>query len=81
MPSQTLFKLFGVPFWHIKAKDHFNAEELIKEAHAIQARDKKRIVSNRGGWQSGFLEKEDCPKAWEYIRSNLESQEGIPLRH
>tara|TARA_B100001996_G_scaffold98335_1_gene73603 strand:- start:106 stop:705 length:600 start_codon:yes stop_codon:yes gene_type:complete len=77
----SLFKLFGVPFWHIKAKDNFNAEELIQEAHDIQAKDKKRIVSNRGGWQSGFLEQPDCPLAWEYIRSCLESADGIPLRH
>lgn len=77
----SLYKLFGVPFWHIKVKDTFDQQALIDEAHAIQATDKKRIVSNRGGWQSGFLEKEDCPIAWEYIRSCLESSDGIPLRH
>ena len=77
----TLHKLFGVPYWHFKCKDTFDQEALIEEAHKIKATDKKRIVSNRGGWQSKFLEEKDCPLAWDYIRSCLESPEGIPLRH
>jgi len=76
-----LQKLFGVPYWHFKAKDTFDQQAFIDEAHTIQATDKKRIVSNRGGWQSTFLDEKDCPLSWAYLRSCLESSEGIPLRH
>jgi len=77
-----LQKLFGVPYWHFKTnKETFDQQAFIDEAHTIQATDKKRIVSNRGGWQSAFLDQKDCPLAWEYVRSFLESSAGIPLRH
>jgi len=76
-----LQKLFGVPYWHFKAKDTFDQQAFIDEAHTIQATDKKRIVSNRGGWQSAFLDEKDCPLSWAYLRSCLESSEGLPLRH
>tara|TARA_E500000331_G_scaffold188571_1_gene181512 strand:- start:4410 stop:4973 length:564 start_codon:yes stop_codon:yes gene_type:complete len=77
-----LQKLFGVPYWHFKTNEEtFDQQAFIDEAHTIQATDKKRIVSNRGGWQSAFLDQKDCPLAWEYVRNFLESSEGIPLRH
>ena len=38
-----LQKLFGVPYWHFKAKDTFDQQAFIDEAHTIQATDKKGL--------------------------------------
>ncbi len=71
--------IFGAPLWKLDS-DSFDEKKITEEIFSAQRSDPNGIkISNSGGYHSGFDFK--TPLTDEYIRSRLESNEGLNFPH
>ena len=79
--------IFGYPIWEFKKSDKFNRKKIeqeiyrAKEDYEDDSILKKQVRSTRGGYQSNHALDETYPEALKYIRSHLETIEGLNFPH
>ena len=78
--------IFGYPIWELKKSDKFNRKKIEQEIYRAKEEDTEEkelsIRSTRGGYQSNpSFPSDKFKEALEYIRSQLESPEGLRFPH
>ena len=78
--------IFGYPIWEFKKSDKFNRKKIEQEIYRAKEEndkklEKKMLGSSRGGYQSDHAIPEKHVETFKYIRSHLESPEGLRFPH
>ena len=67
--------LWATPIWQYYVSDEVvNFTQIISEVYQIKQSQKSRIVSNKGGWQSDFIESQntELSKLMDHIKHNIQ---------
>ena len=70
----TCTNLWATPIWQYYINDDVvNFSQIISEIYKIKQLQNSRVVSNKGGWQSDFIESKDTElsKLMDYIKKNM----------
>lgn len=66
--------LWATPIWQYYISDDVvNFTKIISEIYEIKQSQKSRVISNKGGWQSNFIESKDTElfKLMEDVKNNI----------
>jgi uncharacterized protein (TIGR02466 family) len=67
--------LWATPIWqYYISEDTINFNKVIMDVYEIKKRDEGRVISNRGGWQSNFINSQNTElcKLMECIKSSTQ---------
>jgi uncharacterized protein (TIGR02466 family) len=77
MDNLQMFRtdLWETPIWQYYISDDvINFNQVVIDVYEIKKRDEGRIISNRGGWQSNFINSQNTElfKLMQHIKNNIE---------